>query len=68
MTLGAPIAAAVADAALDAGFIINAPRPDVLRIAPPLIVTTTQLDSFLAALPDLLEQGLEEQGVKEQRP
>jgi acetylornithine aminotransferase len=35
ITLTEPIAAAVADAALDAGFIINAPRPDVLRLAPP---------------------------------
>ena len=44
----------MADAALDAGFIVNAPRPDVLRLAPPLIVTAAQLDSFVAALPGLL--------------
>ncbi|WP_446721086.1 acetylornithine transaminase [Luteococcus sp. H138] len=48
-------AAAVSDAMLDAGFIINAPRPDVLRIAPPLIVTAEQLDSFVAALPAVLD-------------
>ena len=46
---------AVADAALDAGFIINAPRPDVLRLAPPLIITAAQLDTFVAALPGLLD-------------
>ena len=40
-------------AALDAGFIINAPGPRTLRLAPPLIVTTEQLDTFVAALPAL---------------
>lgn len=49
------IAPAVADAALDAGFVINAPRPNVLRLAPPLIITNDQLDTFVAALPGLLE-------------
>ncbi len=56
ITLTAPVAAAVADAALDAGFIINAPRPDVLRLAPPLIITAAQLDTFVAALPELLDR------------
>ena len=55
ITLTEPIAAAVADAALDAGFIINAPRPDVLRLAPPLIITAAQLDTFVAVLPGLLD-------------
>lgn len=55
VTLAEPVAAQVADAALDAGFIVNAPRPDVLRLAPPLIITADQLDSFTTALPDLLE-------------
>ena len=47
VTLNQPVAAGVADAALDAGFIINAPRPDVLRLAPPLIITAEQLDGFV---------------------
>jgi acetylornithine aminotransferase len=55
VTLVAPVAAQVADAALDAGFIVNAPRPDVLRLAPPLIITAEQLDSFTDALPSLLD-------------
>ncbi|GAA3713062.1 acetylornithine transaminase [Microlunatus aurantiacus] len=55
VTLAAPVAAQVADAALDAGFIINAPRPDVLRLAPPLIITTEQLDGFVARLPELVD-------------
>lgn len=49
------IAPAVADAALAAGFVINAPRPNVLRLAPPLIITDDQLDTFVSALPALLE-------------
>ncbi len=56
VVLAEPIAPAVAQAALDAGFVINAPRPDVLRLAPPLIVTDAQLDTFVAALPGLLAQ------------
>ncbi len=56
IVLTAPVAPAVATAALDAGFIINAPRPDVLRLAPPLIIAAAQLDSFVAVLPRLLEQ------------
>ena len=55
VTLNAEIAPAVADAALDAGFIVNAPRPDVLRLAPPLVVSAEQLDTFVAALPGLLD-------------
>jgi acetylornithine/N-succinyldiaminopimelate aminotransferase len=51
-----PVAAAVVDAALAAGFVINAPRPDVLRIAPALIVSATELDSFVGVLPSLLDQ------------
>lgn len=56
ITLAAPVAAALADQALDAGFIVNAPRPDVLRLAPPLIIGADQLDTFTDALPDLLER------------
>ena len=56
IVLDAPVAAAVSDAALDAGIIINAPRPDVLRLAPPLVVTAEQLDTFVAVLPGLLDQ------------
>jgi acetylornithine/N-succinyldiaminopimelate aminotransferase len=51
-----PVAAAVSDAALDAGFIVNAPGPQVLRLAPPLVVTADQLDTFVAALPGLLDR------------
>jgi acetylornithine/N-succinyldiaminopimelate aminotransferase len=55
VTLTEPIAPAVADAALDAGFVINAPRPDVLRLAPPLVITAELLETFVAVLPGLLD-------------
>ena len=55
IVLTADIAPAVSDLALEAGFVINAPRPHVLRIAPPLIVTAAQLDTFVAALPGFLD-------------
>jgi acetylornithine/N-succinyldiaminopimelate aminotransferase len=58
--LAAPIAPAVVDAALAAGFVINAPRPDVLRLAPALIVSAAELDSFVSVLPALLDQVVEE--------
>jgi acetylornithine/N-succinyldiaminopimelate aminotransferase len=54
--LAEPIAAAVVDAALAAGFVINAPRPDVLRVAPPLIISGTELDRFVSAVPSLFDQ------------
>ncbi|HET9648342.1 MAG TPA: acetylornithine transaminase [Microlunatus sp.] len=60
IVLNQPIAAEVSDAALDAGFVINAPRPDVLRLAPPLIITEAQLDSFVAVLPGLLTTAAQE--------
>ena len=36
--------------ALDAGLIINAPRPDVLRFAPPLLVSEAEIDSAATIL------------------
>lgn len=56
IVLGRDHAAAVADAALDAGFIINAPRPNVLRLAPPLIASREELMPFVEALPSLLDR------------
>ena len=58
IVLSADVSVAVADRALAAGFIINAPTPDALRLTPPLVVTTEQIDAFVAALPTLLD-GLE---------
>ena len=54
IVLTEPVAAAVETAARDAGFLLNATGPDVLRLAPPLVVTTAQLDAFVEALPGVL--------------
>jgi len=54
IVLNRPVAAAVNDALLDAGWIVNAPHEDVLRIAPPLIVTRAELDGFAKALDGVL--------------
>ena len=55
VVLTEPVAAAAERAARDAGYLVNAPAPDVLRLAPPLVVTTAQLDAFVAALPGVLD-------------
>lgn len=43
-------------AARTAGFLVNAAAPDVIRLAPPLIITEDQLDGFVAALPGILDE------------
>ena len=53
--LAAPVAADVAAALLEAGFIVNPVAPDALRLAPPLILTADQADTFLEALPAALD-------------
>ncbi|WP_433528503.1 acetylornithine transaminase [Micromonospora sp. CA-263727] len=49
-----PRAAAVEAAARRAGFLVNAVLPDVVRLAPPLILTPSEASSFLSVLPELL--------------
>ena len=55
VTLAAPAAAALTVALQRAGFLANAPRPDVIRLAPPLVITEEQIDALLAALPAALD-------------
>lgn len=55
IVLTEPVAAQVAALAREAGFIVNPVAPDALRLAPPLVVTTEELDSFVHALPALLD-------------
>ncbi|WP_277451767.1 acetylornithine transaminase [Janibacter sp. DB-40] len=50
-----PIAPAVAATARSHGFIVNPVAPDALRLAPPLIITTDQLATFVDALPAILD-------------
>ena len=44
------LSAEVFAAALEAGFIINNPTPERVRLAPPLVLTAEQADSFLDGL------------------
>ncbi len=53
--LDADVAPAVVQAGLDAGFIVNAPGPHTIRLAPPLVLTTAQAETFLAAFPAILQ-------------
>ncbi len=55
IVLTADIGPAVVDAAMHSGWVINAPRPNVLRIAPPLVITRDELQPFVDALPHLVE-------------
>ena len=55
IALAEPLAKPLAAAALEAGFIVNAPDESTLRLAPPLIITDTELATFTAALPGLLD-------------
>ena len=55
VVLRAPHGKAVESAARKAGFLVNAAAPDVIRLAPPLIITEAQVDSFLTALPGILD-------------
>ena len=53
--LTGPSAAAVAGAARQAGFLVNAVQPDAVRLAPPLILDRSQAAAFLDALPAILD-------------
>jgi len=55
IVLTAPAAAAASGALQRAGFLTNPVQPDVIRLAPPLILTAEQADAFLAALPAALD-------------
>ena len=61
LDLSAPVAAKATDAALDHGFIINAPTPERIRLAPPLVLSEEQARSFLAAWPAILDAAYSEE-------
>ncbi|MGQ0624526.1 MAG: acetylornithine transaminase [Sporichthyaceae bacterium] len=55
LVLTADVSAAVEAAARGAGFLVNAVQPGAIRLAPPLILTPAQAQSFLDALPAILD-------------
>lgn len=52
-----PIAARVATAAREAGYLVNPVQPDVVRLSPPLVIGADQVERFLSDLPALLSEG-----------
>jgi acetylornithine aminotransferase len=55
VVLSTAAAKGVETAARNAGFLVNAAAPDVIRLAPPLIITEHQIDAFVTALPGILD-------------
>ncbi len=55
LDLDQPLSAEATAAALKAGFIINNPTPDRVRLAPPLVLSEADADAFLAAWPGILD-------------
>ncbi|WP_067172308.1 acetylornithine transaminase [Microtetraspora niveoalba] len=55
LVLTADRSARVQEAAQEAGFLVNALQPDAVRLAPPLVVTSPEVRSFVDALPGILE-------------
>ncbi|MFE2510439.1 acetylornithine transaminase [Streptomyces naganishii] len=55
IVLTEPLAAQVQQAAQEAGFLVNAPAPDVVRLMPALNLGDDAVDAFLRALPGILD-------------
>ncbi|MGD9484204.1 acetylornithine transaminase [Streptomyces sp. TRM70308] len=55
IVLTEPVAAQVQQAAQDAGLLVNAVAPDVIRLAPPLVVGDPEVDALLRAFPAVLD-------------
>ncbi|MFJ9351519.1 acetylornithine transaminase [Streptomyces sp. NPDC101237] len=55
IVLTEPLAVQVQQAAQEAGFLVNAPAPDVVRLMPPLNLRDDEADALLRALPGILD-------------
>jgi len=60
--LDEPVAAAVVAAALDAGLLVNAVRPDAVRLAPSLLISDDEIDEALEILDRVLAAGMTPDG------
>ncbi|MFI8518084.1 acetylornithine transaminase [Streptomyces sp. NPDC085481] len=56
IVLTEPVAPQVQQAAQDAGLLVNAPAPDVVRLMPPLVIGDAEADALLRALPGVLDE------------
>lgn len=65
VVLNQPQGKAFEGAARAAGFLVNAASPTVIRLAPPLILSEAQADTFVTALPAILDtaETLDEAGA-----
>jgi acetylornithine aminotransferase len=54
--LESPVAKKVAASLLDSGVIVNAANESTIRIAPPLIVTTLQIEKFISLFTKVLKE------------
>lgn len=55
-----PVAPQVEARARAAGYLVNPAKPDVIRLAPPLVLTETQADNLVLDLPVILDEVLAE--------
>ncbi|MEV0276140.1 acetylornithine transaminase [Streptomyces sp. NPDC050610] len=55
IVLTEPLAPLVQQAAQEAGLLVNAVAPDVVRLAPPLIIADDEVETLLRALPAVLD-------------
>ncbi|MFF4751361.1 acetylornithine transaminase [Streptomyces sp. NPDC002514] len=55
IVLTEPLAPQVQQAAQEAGLLVNAPVPDIVRLMPPLIVGDEEVQAFLRVLPGILD-------------
>ncbi|MET7854093.1 acetylornithine transaminase [Streptomyces avermitilis] len=55
IVLTEPLAPQAQQAAQDAGLLVNAPAPDVVRLMPPLNLGDDEVDALLRALPGVLD-------------
>jgi acetylornithine aminotransferase len=60
VVLTAGRSAQVQAAAQKAGFLVNALQPDVVRLAPPLVITSDQVAAFVTALPAILDEAADD--------
>ncbi|MFI2616571.1 acetylornithine transaminase [Streptomyces sp. NPDC018584] len=63
IVLTEPLAPQVQQAAQDAGFLVNVPAPDVVRLMPPLNVRGDEVEAFLRALPGILDKAAKADGA-----
>ena len=62
------LAPAIEVAAREAGFIVNAAAPDAVRLAPPLVLSAEEAESFTNALPGILDSACSAVSVGAESP